>query len=258
MADVRIIHNVEKAKHQHWGDADHPIEGKYNYLNFPQPFRFLTVAQPNCGKTSALLTILLNLKPIPKNIFILHPETIDYNKRPIEGEGDSYYINEDTPRIKEYENIKAIYLNTIPDLKFMKKYKKDINLLIIDDVNIRQLVKNDSFSMNTYDKMLSYASTHYNFSIMQCFQNLFQQALPSTYRYSNILLMFKYDDIFMMRRLFSSFGVCRNDSDQIMQFLKQNNNGHNSILINNQPGSPYKYLLNLKHILAEEDDSDND
>jgi len=259
MADIRVIHNPEKSKHQRWGDKEHPIGKNQNNLNWPQSFRFICVAYPNAGKTSSILTILLNLKPIPKNIFILHPESIDYSKKPKEHETDSYYINDELNKIKEYEHIKAIYLTTIPSLNFMKKYRKDMNLLIIDDVNIRHVVANDRFTMNTFDKMLSYGSTHYNFSIIQSYQNLYAQSVCSAYRYSQICLLFKFDDIFMMRRLFSNFGVCKGDADQILEFLKLNDDGHNSILINNQPGCPYKYLLNLKHILEEEcsdDDSD--
>jgi len=231
-----VIPNPDKTLHQKWGDTDHPIT---DLFNFPRPYGMLLNAQPNCGKTLMIKNILVHMKPIPKNIFILHCETFDPE---VTGTEDKDIINDELDCIPEYKGIKAVFLKSFPPITFWDQFKNEHNLLIIDDVNLRSWCSAIRSRLTTVDKTFSWCRTHRNLTIICGFQSLFQQCPQSVYRYVNIFILWKIRDKFVQSMLGRITGIDNDCWKKVFNLCKSQ---YDNITIDTTPGSPALLRFNV-------------
>ena len=189
MKELRHIKNPDKANHESW---DSPIDRKI--INFPHPYRALISGLPNSGKTTSVLNILVGAKPIFENIFIIHPQCFDSNI-PESDELINKNILIPECEIPEYSGVKFTgALRYFPSPTYFDDIAKKKNLLIIDDVELRNYVKGKPYRASRINKLFSYTSTHRSLSIIITSQDLYSQLLPAIYRLCNLFILYKFKD----------------------------------------------------------------
>lgn len=233
-----VTPNVDKKLHQEWGDKDHPTD---DLLNIPRPYRLLITATPNCGKTMTIKNLLIHMKPTPENIFIAHAETWG-GVNSDDADKKESFINYDVESIPEYEGVKAVYLRCLPPLVFYDQFKDKHNLLIIDDVNLRAWSNKSRVRMDRLDKTWSWASTHRNLTIICALQSIYQQGVPSLYRFSNVFIVWKQKDKFVSSMIARNTGVELDDWKKMFELCKS---PYDSITIDSSLNSPAPLRFNL-------------
>ena len=235
---IYITQNVDKTKHEHWGDANHPTS---DLINFPKPYRMLVTAMPNCGKTMLIQNILIHTKPVWDNIFIMHCDIWTGVDAKDDDKKESF-LDSETEFISEYQGIKAVYLKAMPPLVFWNQFKDQQNLLIIDDVNLKQYASKSKARMDKLDKLYSFISTHKNLSIISAFQSIYAQATPSIYRFCNIFIIWKMRDRNMNTLIARNTGIENNDWKRLMSLLES---PYDNICIDDTLNSPARLRFNL-------------
>lgn len=248
--EYKVIPNPDKKLHEKWGDNLHPMdENKMDLFNFPKPFRMLICGPPDSGKSTCVLNVINHLNPPPTQVFLLHQQTFQPN---LKVEQDTHYPVEDfedtESKIPEYADIDAIILKTIPNEKYFqdKKCNKKHSVLIIDDVALKGWLKFNRENSTLLDKLFSYISTHYNVTLLSAFQDFYQQATPSTYRYSNIFTLFKPTDLRLIGIWAQNVGLSVNEMRQLIKYCK---NSHDCIVLDNTNDTPAPYRLNFTTIV---------
>ena len=251
-----VLPNADKTLHQEWGDRNHP---RSNLLNIPRPYSMLLTAQPNCGKSCIIKNILVQMKPNPGNIFIIHAETWGPTERTTrlpKDQTEEDFLNKDIEEITEYRGIKAVYLKSFPPIKFWDQFKHQHNLLIIDDVNLKQWAGHSHARMDTIDKTWSWCRTHRNLTIIAAFQSIYQQAVPSIYRFSNVFVIWKIRDKYVQSMLSRVCGVDKKEWNAMFDLCR---GSHDNICIDatNDSPAPYRYNL-VNKIRCRDSDSGSD
>ena len=247
---IYLLKNPDKSIHQHWNDKDHPTS---NLINIPRPYRMLITAQPNCGKTNLIKNILIQMKPIPKNIWIAHAETWQGCKSKNQNEED--FLNMEVKEISEYKGIKAIYLKSLPKIEYWDKFKDQHNLLIIDDVNLKEWANKSRVRMNILDKTLSWCSTHRNLTIICAVQSIYQQGMPALYRFSNVFILYKMYDRYVNAQIAKNTGVSNENYKRLMNLCKT---PYDNIMIDHTLNSPAEIRFNLTEVIRDEDSDSED
>ena len=147
-----------------------------NIANIPHSWRALIVGKPSSGKGVVLQNLILRQDPPFDNIICYH----------IDPDGTN-----------EWDICDATMTDVIPEIEDFNPEEK--NLLIIDDIDIKGLDKNDRSRL---DRFFGYLSTHRNTSIALLAQDAFQ-ITPNIRRMANIIVLFKpsdYDSINCLSR----------------------------------------------------------
>lgn len=163
-------------------DKDEWSESWYkgrNLLNIPQAWRGVFIGAPGAGKSTAIKNIIVRTKPEFQQIILYH---LDDNS-------------------SEWDDIVVKKIKEIPDpTSFNNKEKK---LLILEDINLSNMAKNDKNKLN---RLMGYCSSHCNMSIAITTQNAFDLS-PSIRRMCNLFVIFRQIDINALITLASRCGL---------------------------------------------------
>jgi len=251
---VYVQSNCDKTKHEKWGDQHHHID---NLMNIPKPYAALLTAQPNCGKSMVIKNILIHMDPPPDNIIIAHAETWNPDTVANAAEND-WFINKTCRSIPEYEDLKAIFLKALPPICWWDQFKKQHNVLIIDDVNLKEYAGRSNQRRAILDKTWSWCRTHRNVTILCALQSIYQQGVPSIYRFSNVFILWKMRDQYVQQQLGRNCGV---DKDEWKQLFSLCHSQYDNIMIDDTPGTPCRFRLNLSQEISlngHADDSESE
>jgi len=235
---VKKLHhlpNADKKNHEAWSE-------ERKLINFPHPYRALISGLPNCGKTTSVLNLLVGAKPIFDNIFIIHPECFESNI----SEADES-INKDIiiPEcvINEYSGVKFTgALRYFPSPTYFDNVKDKKNLLIIDDVELRNYVKAKPYRTTRINKLFSYTSTHRSLSIIITAQDIYSQLLPCIYRLCNVFILYKFKDANQIGLIARNIGIKKEKLESLFKLCKSK---HDSICIDNTADTPAPYRFNI-------------
>lgn len=213
-----VIPNPEKKFHEKW-------EQGRDELNFPHPYRMLLCSiQPNLGKTTWVLNIILRADPKFKEIFLLH-------------------CGEDLQC--EYDDIKVEILRDVPDINsdiFNPKLK---SLLIIEDKNFKYMSKDQ---LHRLDRIYGFTSTHRNLSVICCSQSFFDVPC-SVRRMSNIYVLWKCKDLDSLRTIGRRCGLLK---DEVYNLMMDNlKDIHDTLWIDCTKASPYAIRKNGYEIIKD-------
>lgn len=231
--------NIDKVKNEKWFDTCHNGE---DLLNWPSPSRILIIGSPNSGKTMMIKNLLIHQYPCIDNVFILHPECYEADLQLAEDAKSEDYINDELPDIEEYSGVKAIYLRTFPPASFWKQFRKQKNVFVCDDIDIKSYIKRSVARQNIINKLWSYVSTHHKVTIIAAFQDIFSQGAPCIYRFSNVFILFKMLDSNMRSLICRITGTCKENFQWMMTLL---NDSHDSICMDMTNDTPCRYRYNL-------------
>lgn len=232
---LKHLPNADKKTHENWS------EGR-KLIDFPHPYRALITGLPNCGKTTSVLNILVGAKPVFDNIFIIHPETFDTN---VEEEKERLNANILIPdcTINEYAGVKfTAGLTYFPSPTFFDNIQSKKNLLIIDDIELKNYVKGRPYRSSRINKLFSFTSTHRSLSIIITAQDPYSQLLPCIYRFCNVFVLYKFRDKNQVGVLARNVGMKKDMLDAMFELCKSN---HDSICIDNTIDSPAPFRLNI-------------
>jgi hypothetical protein len=223
---ISLFPNKQKKNHELWG------EGR-DLLNIPCPSRIVLAGKPNSGKTSIILNIILKAKPHYQKIWLMHPALKS-------SEDESDVEDEDiSDEIPEYSMIDYTPLYEWPVPKFFDNgYKKQ--LLIVDDCELRTMKKEQKKRMN---KCISYASSHYNLTVVISSQDVYSQIPPCVLRFANVVAFWRFSDLRYLRMLLDNLGVPKRDKDDIIDEIR-NYGTHDFLLIDHTENAPAKYRKN--------------
>lgn len=243
--------NPEKVKFtEKWGDKNHPIN---DLCNIPKPFRMLIIGLPHSGKTTSLLRMLCFQNPTFENIWILHPEFVNYDINPKQEASNENIMIEgsECKGIKEYGGIDFVgYLRYIPSPNFWENYAGKRNLLIIDDVELRNFCST-RLRLIKINKILSYTSTHHNLSIIITSQDPSSQLPTVVAKFCNFFIIHK---LLSMQLLIMMSGITGISYSSLRFLLKDDicQDVHDSIAIDNTFGSPCRFRYNIATPLPRE------
>lgn len=222
---IYVFKNPEKGCHERW-------EAGRSLANIPCPFRGVLFSRPNGGKTTLVLNLILQAKPHYNRIFLLHPK--------LRGSGDESGTDEEDTDVPEYDSIDYEPLYEIPDHRtFNNGCSKQ--LLIIDDLELRTISKEQRKRLN---KVASFASSHYNLSILITSQDSFSQVPASILRFMNWYCVWKYNDLTYMRMLLNRMGISGREAERIMNEMNQYGE-HDFLTIDRTDGAPAVYRRNM-------------
>ena len=209
MLPRKLIHlpNKDKGFHESWTKDRDP-------LNIPHPFRCLLNGLPNKGKTSAIFNILARVKPEFEKVYLLHCDG----------------------KTKEYDQIDVVRLQRIPDPESKFWDPKVKTAVIIDDVNLKKLPKDEQGSLN---RLLGYVSTHKNVSVFITCQNYFD--LPAcVMKCSNFFVLWEPNDLDSLGIIGRRVGLNKKKLNDIHDKVwETNRDKRTSLWLDKTKGTPY-------------------
>lgn len=181
--------------------------------DLPHPFRILMCGQPNCGKTTLALNLILHQTKPFERIVVWHTD----------------------PGTSEYELVTDEIVEEAPQLEDFDKEKK--NLVVIDDVALRGLGKDEKWRL---DRLLGNWSTHSNISVVVTSQQ--PNAIPANIRRQcNSYVLWKSTDMQSLKDIALKCGCEAADLRKYFHHLKT---PKDSLLID-LTGFHSKYRKNL-------------
>jgi len=206
------IHSSDKTSHESWLVP----EGR-NLANFPFPCRIVMSARPSAGKSCMIKNILLRSSPPYEKVIVCH-----------------YGHNESS----EYNEIFHEAIDHIPDPKTEIPSDKKKKILIMEDIPLASLNKQDMLKLN---RLYGYASSHKHLSIILTAQNP-TDCPPSCRRCSNVFLLWRQPDLFAQSMMANRSGL---KPEQLHKFFSEHTDYRDSLCIDLIPNSPAPYRLNL-------------
>lgn len=219
-----------------------------NMVNFPHPYRCLITGPPNSGKSTLVLNILLAAQPTFDNIFILHPETFESNVPEVDELKNNNILVTDGKDgkplvIDEYAGVHFTgSLKYFPSETYFDTIKKKKNLLIIDDIEIRNYIKKRPYREKRINKLFSYTSTHRSLSIIITCQDVYSQIIPCIYRFCNIFILYKFTDKNQISLLARNIGISKKSLEKLFALCR---NQHDNICLDKTINTPYPYRFNM-------------
>lgn len=235
------VANPDKKNFEKW-------DSERSMLNFPHPYRCLITGNPNSGKTTSVLNILLAANPTFDNIFILHPEVFDSNASESDELKNNNILVVDGPdgkpiEIAEYAGVHFTgALKYFPSETYFDEIKKKKNLLIIDDIEIRNYIKRRPYREKRINKLFSYTSTHRSLSIIITCQDVYSQIIPCIYRFCNIFILYKFVDKNQISLLARNIGISKQTLEKLFALCR---NQHDNICLDRTIDTPYPYRFNI-------------
>lgn len=201
-----------------WHEKNHP--GR-DLLNFPHPWRCMALGKPNSGKTLVIKNILIRADPPFERVIVIH-------------------CNPGYTR--EYDDVGAEMLDDIPGPKEWGDGEQK-TLVICDDLEFKQM---SSTQKRNVDRLVGFVSTHMNISVCFTGQDPFNLP-PIARRCASLMIVWKSQDISMMRALASRTGISVNDfMDIINNHLP---NRHDALWIDLSANSPANLRINGYDVL---------
>lgn len=264
---VYVIPNCDKKDHEYWGDKHHDMK---NLLNIPGPYRCIVSGVPNCGKTTVIYNLVAHMDKPPDKIYLLHADCFDSDVYSKNNEEEDFVYDEDDPDgiVPEYKDLDYVALKTFPTLKWLnklnsdkkdefvnifKRQKKEKILFIIDDISIKAFIKKNRNKAECIDKIFSFYSTHRNMTVIVSFQNINSQCVPEVRRHCNVFVFFKPLDKYLHGQLGRNSGLSTKEMKDLFKLCKD---PHDSIMLDNTPGSPMSRRFNLVNAIRNEEDDD--
>ena len=138
-----------------------------NLANFPHPFRLILCGTPVCGKTNTIYDVLINKHPVFERIIVYHTDASS----------------------KEYQQLDCDHVEELPEIDEIDENIR--NLIIIEDVDYRNIKKNQK---SLLDRYFGCFSTHHNTSIILTSQDA--MAIPASIRrMSSHVILWKNHDL---------------------------------------------------------------
>lgn len=218
------IPNPDKTFHEEW--AGEGKKTKRDLLNLPHPFRAVICGPPNSGKTLVIKNILLRAQPPFKECFVIHC---------------------DPEYTKEYDDVKATILDSIPAPNEWEGKKK--TLVILDDLDYKTINKDKEQAKNL-NRLFGFVSTHKNISVMLTAQDCFNIP-PSIRRMSNLFIIWKNIDTDSFKMIARKCGMHMDDFTRIFKDII-GDNPHNSLWIDLTKNSPAKLRKNGYEVISED------
>lgn len=224
-----VLDNPDKVSNEKW------FCGR-DLANIPSPFRALFLSYPSGGKTCLIQNILLKAQPYYKKIYLCHPE-LSTSTDDTDSEDDGSFDG----KVREYKHIDYTPLYDFPKPSFFKTDDDEKQILICDDVELRNLTKEQKKRLN---KICSFASSHYNLSVIIASQDSFSQLNVALVRFMNIFCVWKYNDLNYMRMLLNRMGILKKEIDNILEHMK-NYDQHDFLCIDRTPNTPFRFRKNM-------------
>lgn len=225
---ISLIPNPDKKWNETW-------KPNSDLANFPAPSRIVLCGKPNSGKSSIIMNLLLKADPPYQRIYLLHPELKASGDMDADDDIDEY-----DGKVSEYQHIDFVPLYELPTPSFFNTGLKK-QCLIIDDIELKTINKEQKKRLN---KLVSFASSHYNLSVFISTQDSFSQVPPCILRFCNVFILWKYTDLNYLRMLLNRMGIAKKSVNKIIEEM-MNYNTHDSLTIDNTIDSPAKYRKNL-------------
>jgi hypothetical protein len=225
------IQNPEKKEHESWTAQRKPFD-------FPRPFRWVILAEPNAGKTTMILNYLINASHFNR-IFLLHPRSFN-PEVPYMLEAQNMEIILESCEIPEYTGVEFYPMQYIPNEKFFEGIKGH-SLFIIDDIDLLQYSKGPGRA-RVINKFFSYVSTHSNVSIIVTSQSPSSQLPTIIFQMANIVTLFRMTDKYKIRTLAQKMGT---NSKSLEHYLSLCKNRHDSITFDYIEDSPMPVRKNI-------------
>jgi hypothetical protein len=222
---IVILNNPDKKRNETW------TPGR-DLMNFPCPSRICMCGKPNSGKTNAILNILLKADPKYEKIYLLHPALLNND-----GDDDD---DADECKVPEYKHIDYEPLYEIPAPTFFKT-NSGKTMLIIDDVELKTI---DKIQKKRLNKVVSYASSHYNMTIIISTQDSFSTLPPCVLRFCNVFILWRFNDLLYMKMLLNRAGVAKKTAERVIEEMEQYTL-HDNFCIDATLDSPAKYRKNF-------------
>jgi hypothetical protein len=175
-----------------------PID-EHNPANLAKSYRAIFCGSCSCGKSTTVQNLICQANPPFDRIVILHND----------------------PNSQEYGLIDAEYIEELPPIEFWDKKKK--NLLIIEDVDMKNMKKEQK---SLLDRYFGSYSSHNNISIMLTSQTAFQVP-PNIRRMASHVFLWKSPDLHSVSLLSSKFNLRKDDLARIFRHFEQ----HDSLMI---------------------------
>jgi len=182
-----------------------------------------------------VLNLILRQDPPFRKIYLMHPDL----KNTLDDDDDEEKI------VKEYNCIDFIPLYGVPDPVYFKPVdKKDAmtkKLLIIDDLDLKTLNKDEKKRIG---KVMSYASSHYNMTVIVSSQDLFTQMPVFIARFCNVFIVYPYSSINYNQMLLNRFGINKKHQQKIIDEMRGYKT-HDSLCIDRTENSPAPFRKNI-------------
>lgn len=214
---ILVMPNKDKAFHEKW------TKGR-NMLNIPHPFRCVALGPPNSGKSLIVKNILLRAKPQFEEVYVIHC---------------------DPGYTKEYDDIEAIMLDSIPAPNEWEGKVK--TLVILDDLEFKGMNK---IQKHNLDRLFGFVSTHKHISCILCSQDPFNVP-PIVRRCANLWVLWRCPDLDAMSTCARKTGMKSKNFNTIFNQLHLN--GHNSLWLDMTTNSPYPMRKNGYTIIRKQD-----
>ena len=169
----------------------------------------------NCGKTSLLKNLLIHKKPHYDRIVIYSPL----------GEATSEYS----------DVIDCELIDFVPDFEFFDREIR--NCFIVEDCDTKSLTKDERYKLGRFFGV--YAS-HNNIDIYVISQNVYD-LLTSIRRLSNIVFLFKNNDLESMSSIARKFSLKASDLKNIFESFTK----YDSLCIDDSRSAEYRLRKNI-------------
>jgi len=188
--------------------------------NFPSPINAVICGNRNCGKSRLMKNLLIHKNPPYTRIVVYTPleETFEYN------------------------DCDVTYINEIPPLDFFDRDER--NIMIIEDTDTKSLSKDQRSLLGRY---YSVFGSHNQIDLYTICQNP-SDIMPQLRRISNVVILFKNNDLELLSMLAKKFNLKANELHAIFATFTQ----YDSLLLDDTRESKYRLRKNLYQIIELE------
>lgn len=226
--EIVVIPNKDKLNHERWSEDR-------TTLNLPSPARVVIIASVNSGKTLLIQTLLDKQDPKFSRIFLMHVGTL-------------HHSIDDPCKVDEYSLVDYIPIREIPDVSIFNDelYQNGVvkkQVLIVDDVNIKSLKKDD---MQKFLRLITHVSTHCNLTIYIAVQNGFDQLPTVIPGLCSQCIIYKTNNQRYMSTIANRFGFGSKDELTALKSEMKGYGTHDFLLIDFRNDAIAKYRRNGK------------
>ena len=208
---IVAFENRDKGFHESLSQMDDDI------ANFAHPTRQMLCGQPNSGKSTLCMNIILHANPPFDRVVVWHADR-------------------DT---REWDLVTDEIVDKAPAIEDFTSDSK--NCLVIDDIALKGLPKDEKTRL---DRLMGYASTHRGITCLVTTQQ--PNAIPANIRrMCSVFYLWNSSDAQSLRDIAMKAGVKSHELTGLLKLLP----GPKDSLCVDLTGSPYKYRRNLFEII---------